>query len=120
MRTATGSRPTVSQRATVMQKPGLRLTMRGRIVAAITAMLLVSVTSAWIGAGVAEAISHPLPGGRSDETRVTVRPGEGLWSVAEASDPGADPRVITQEIIALNKLSGFVIYPGEQLWVPRA
>jgi hypothetical protein len=35
MRTATASRQTVSQTAAVMQKPGLRLTLRGRIVAAV-------------------------------------------------------------------------------------
>jgi LysM repeat protein len=50
---------------------------------------------------------------------VTVGPGESLWSVAQAADPNADPRAVTQEIIAMNKLSGYVIYPGEQLWVPR-
>jgi hypothetical protein len=115
MHTATVSRQTVSQTATVMQKPSLRLTMRGRIVAAVASVLLVSVASDRIGAGVAEATSHAaLP-----EARVTVGPGESLWSVAQAADPDADPRAVTQEIIGMNKLSGYVIYPGEQLWVPR-
>jgi hypothetical protein len=50
---------------------------------------------------------------------VTVRPGENLWSVAENTDPGADPRGIILEIISLNRLAGPTIQPGERLWVPR-
>jgi hypothetical protein len=100
--------------------PGLRLTRRGRVVVAAAVALLITVGSA-MGAGVAEATSHQVPRSVAERNlvQVTVRPGQSLWSVAEAADPDADTRVVIQEIIGFNTLSGEVLYPGEQLWVPR-
>jgi len=74
-----------------------------------------------MGAGSAQATSHAISRGAAerDLTQVTVRPGQSLWSVAEAADPDADPRVVTQQIIELNALNGTVVLPGERLWVPR-
>jgi len=140
MQTATTSRQTVSQTVALMQKrerrvpgtpdvpcrpdvpgtPGLRLTRRGRVVVAAAVALLITVGSA-MGAGVAEATSHQVPRSVAERNlvQVTVRPGQSLWSVAETADPDADTRVVIHEIIAFNTLSGEVIYPGEQLWVPR-
>jgi hypothetical protein len=42
-----------------------------------------------------------------------------LWSIASAAEPGADPRVIIQQIVAANALSGATIQAGQLLWVPR-
>jgi hypothetical protein len=99
--------------------PGLRLTLRGRVVLAALVALLVTAIPA-IAAAAAQATSHAPPPRVAERNlaQVTVRPGQSLWSVAEDADPNADPRVITQEIIQLNALTGTVIYPGEQLWVP--
>jgi hypothetical protein len=142
MRTATASRQSVSQ-ATVLQTATphsreksqkvaasqqiysgpLRLTRRGRVVLTGLAALLVTaaMVALGIGTGTAQATdSAPAHGGMGRYlTKVTVGPGESLWSVAENTDPDADPRGIILEVIGLNKLTGTTIYPGEQLWVPR-
>jgi hypothetical protein len=98
----------------------LRLTRRGRIVVAATAALLVTAIS--LTAAVAQAVSHPAAprAARQDAALVVIRPGQTLWSVAESADPDADPRLVIQRIIDLNGLTGYVIQPGERLWVPRS
>jgi LysM repeat protein len=95
------------------------VTMRGRIALAGLVVLLVTAVP-MIAAVVAQATSHALPPRVAERNlvRVTVRPGQSLWTVAADADPDVDPRVVTQEIIQLNALAGTVIYPGELLWVP--
>ena len=48
-----------------------------------------------------------------------MRPGQSLWSLAEAYDPDADPRLVVQQIRQLNSMAGDQVQPGEVLWVPR-
>jgi hypothetical protein len=107
-----------------MASEPLRLTRRGRVVlTGLTALLVTAAMVALgIGTGTAQATnSAPSRGGGEGRylTRVTVSPGQNLWSVAENTDPDSDPRVIIAEVIGLNELTGTTIYPGEQLWVPR-
>jgi len=52
-------------------------------------------------------------------TRVEVLPGQSLWSLAEAYDPDADPRLTIQRIQQLNSMTGDQLQAGEVLWVPR-
>jgi hypothetical protein len=112
--------PLPGQRHAPLPGPGhARLTRRGRIVAATLAALLVTALSL-VAAVAAQAISHPA-GGRAPGQRlvqVVVRPGQSLWSVAEHADPDADTRVIVQRIVDLNGLTGDLVQPGQQLWVP--
>jgi LysM domain len=98
----------------------LRLTRRGRVVAAAFAALLVTVISL-LAAGVAQATNHALPPGaaRQNLVQVVVRPGQSLWSVAESADPDQDTRAVIQQIVDLNALNGDVVFAGQQLWVPR-
>jgi hypothetical protein len=74
-----------------------------------------------IAAGGAQATSHGPSRKAVDRSlvQVTVRPGQSLWSVAEAADPNADTRVVIQQIVEFNALSGTVVFAGERLWVPR-
>jgi LysM domain len=102
----------------------LRLTRRGRRVAA---MLAVGVTAvalffAWLAlAGGAQAADHGVPGaGHAGMTRVVVKPGQTLWAIAAAAEPSADPRAVVAEIMQVNALSSVAIQPGEQLWVPKS
>jgi hypothetical protein len=117
LRAVPGSR---EPRRSAQAAPGLRLTRRGRVVVAGAAALLVTVLLG-IAAGVAQASSHGLPRAVAERNlaQVTVLPGQSLWSVAEAADPDADTRVVIQQIIGLNALTTYVIFPGERLWVPR-
>ena len=85
------------------------------------AVLLLAVLSLVI-AGAAQAISHSAPRGVSGSGvgQVVVRPGESLWSVAENADPDADTRLVIQQIVQLNALSGDTVFAGQRLWVPRS
>lgn len=60
------------------------------------------------------------PGGyRHDLTKVVVQPGQTLWSIAVRAEPAADPRLVVQQIMDINSLSGAGIQAGQVLWVPR-
>ncbi len=101
-------------------EPPLRLTRRGRIVVAVAAVLFVAVISL-LAAGVAQATSHGSSprAARQNLVQVVVRPGQTLWSVAENADPDQDTRVVVQQIVDLNSLSGPTVVAGQPLWVPR-
>jgi len=88
----------------------------------MTAAAVVAIGAASIAAaGAAQATGHSGtsagPGGAL--ARVEIRPGESLWSVAEAYDPDADTRVVIAEILQMNSLTSDRIQPGQVLWVPR-
>jgi LysM domain len=101
--------------------PPLRLTRRGRIVVAVAAALVLAALSLVI-ASAAQATNHPVSSraGQQGLAQITVHSGQSLWSVAENADPAADTRVVIQQIIELNGLTGNVVFAGQRLWVPRA
>jgi hypothetical protein len=97
----------------------LRLTRRGRIVMAVAAVLLLSLLSLIVARSAEatnQAPARPGPG----LAQVTVSSGQSLWSVAENADPSADTRVVVQQIVELNGLTGSAVFAGQRLWVPRA
>jgi hypothetical protein len=100
--------------------PPLRLTRRGRVVVAVAAALVLAALSLVI-AGAAQATNHPVSSraAQNNLAQVTVHPGQSLWSVAESADPSADTRVVIQQIIELNSLTGNAVFAGQRLWVPR-
>jgi LysM repeat protein len=98
--------------------PAVRLTLRGRVVAAGASALAIGALS--IALATAAQASHAgqaAPGRYA--AKVEVRPGQSLWSLAEAYDPDADPRLVVQQIQQLNSMAGDQLEPGEVLWVPR-
>lgn len=98
----------------------LRLTRRGRIVITAVAMLAIGAASMAIAGGAqATGRSGASDTAASGVTKVEIRPGQNLWSVAEAYDPGADTRVVIQEILQMNSLRTDQVQPGQVLWVPR-
>jgi nucleoid-associated protein YgaU len=98
----------------------VRLTRRGRLVVTAAALLVVAAVSV-ILAGAAQALGHSAGPARLGPgiTKVEVRPGQDLWSLAEAYDPNADTRQVIQEIVQLNSLSTDQVQPGQVLWMPR-
>jgi LysM repeat protein len=98
----------------------LRLTRRGRAVIAAAAVLLVVMVSL-IATSAAQATSHSVPPRAAEQnlSRVVVRPGQTLWSVAESADPSADTRLVIQQIVELNGLTSDVVQAGQRLCVPR-
>jgi len=101
----------------------LRLTRRGRlVVTAAAALLIAAISMAAAGAVQAAQNGHRRPGaapGGAAVAQVVVRPGQSLWTIAENADPAADARVVIQQIIQMNSLSGHTVLPGQTLWVPR-
>jgi nucleoid-associated protein YgaU len=101
----------------------VRLTRRGRLVVTAVAVLVIAAVSVVL-AGAAQARGHS--GGAAGQarlgagiTKVQVRPGQNLWTLAEAYDPNADPRQVIQEILQLNSMSTDQLQPGQVLWMPR-
>jgi nucleoid-associated protein YgaU len=93
------------------------------------AVLLVAAVSVGL-AGAAQALGHspaPVRPGTAGTagttgaaiTKVEVRPGQSLWTLAEAYDPNADTRQVIQEILRLNSMSTDQVQPGQVLWMPR-
>ncbi len=96
----------------------VRLTRRGRVVAAGAAALAIGALSMTLAtAAQASHAGQATPGRYA--AKVEVRAGESLWSLAESYDPDADPRLVVQQIQQLNSMAGDQVRPGEVLWVPR-
>jgi LysM domain len=117
-----GQPPTDAPRPAAARTP-VRLTRRGRLVVTVAALVVIAAVSVVL-AGAAQALGHS--GGAAQParpgagiTKVQVRPGQNLWTLAEAYDPNADPRQVIQEILQLNSMSTDQLQPGQILWMPR-
>jgi LysM domain-containing protein len=51
---------------------------------------------------------------------VVVRDGDTLWSIAERTDPGADPRAASDAIAAANDVEAGALVPGQRLVLPAS
>ncbi|MFA1545835.1 LysM peptidoglycan-binding domain-containing protein [Actinomadura chokoriensis] len=101
-------------------RPPIRLTRRGRAVLVAFAATL-TLVALWLtvgpGAFAGSAEGHDDPA-RPART-VVVEPGETLWGIASAADPGADPRRTVQRIMDLNGLGGDpTVRPGQEILLP--
>jgi nucleoid-associated protein YgaU len=76
-------------------------------------IVAVLMALALIGAGLAAGPSS----GAGSETRHVVRPGETLWSMADARYEG-DPRAAVWRIRERNRLGGEPLQPGMVLYLP--
>ena len=85
------------------------------------AAVLIAGAVSMARAGVAQATGHSATAApaRAGVTKVLVRPGQSLWSLAEKYAPDADTRLVIQEILQLNSMSTDQVQPGQVLWVPR-
>ena len=89
----------------------LRITRRGRLVVLGMALLVVLLPGAWRAVATAQ-VAGPAT------VAVTVQPGDTLWGIASALDPGADPRALIAEIRQANGLTQSGLIPGQVLQVP--
>jgi hypothetical protein len=96
----------------------VRLTRRGRIAVTGVSALLIGALSVTLATAAQATHTGSASPGRY-VAKVTIMPGQSLWSVAEAYDPNADTRLVIQEIQQLNSMAGDQVQPGEVLWVPR-
>ena len=95
----------------------VRLTRRGRV---LVVVLLLAVALGALVLVTAPATATGDPGVAAVADRVTVRPGETLWSIAERVRPGADPRATIARIRDMNGLQSSVAQAGQVLLVPAA
>ncbi len=92
---------------------GLKLTVRGRRVVALLALLPIFVAFLLIGARAAQAdATGPTT------AVVKVEAGQSLWDVAVAIAPNEDPRSTIWTIKALNGLETSEVQAGQALIVP--
>lgn len=91
--------------------PAMRITRRGRLVVLAVALLVVLLPGAWRAVATAQ-VEGPAT------VAVTVQPGDTLWGIAAAMDPGSDPRVLIAQIREMNALTQSGLIPGQVLVVP--
>jgi len=117
--------PRTAARSQPAPSSGLRLTRRGRLVLSFFALALILglITILWATlANGAQAASGRAHTGSVYQGlhRVTVLPGQTLWTIAQRAEPSADPRTVIPEIMQINAISSTNLQPGQQLWVPRS
>lgn len=99
-----------------VSQPSLHLTTRGKVVlfiAALGALLALAVGFGSTTAATSDA------GFALETTQVTVKPGETLWQIAGAANPGGDQRETVDDIMKLNALeSAAGLQIGHKLDVP--
>ncbi len=109
---ATGAHPAE------LSGPPLRLTRRGRAVAAVLLALLIAVV---VATGVA-LIQRPAQAGEQvrpiPASYHVVLPGETLWSIAGQLAPSADRRDTIDRIIEFNALSSAGLHAGQRVAIP--
>lgn len=111
---AAGARPGASARSVrpvAGRAPAMRMTRRGRLVILAVALLVVLLPGAWRAMATAQ-VEGPAT------VAVTVQPGDTLWGIAAAMDPGADPRALIAQMRELNGLTQSGLVPGQVLVVP--
>ena len=116
-----GSLPGTPVRPPAVKPPRLRLTRRGRIVLiGLPLVLLAAILLSLAGLLNSPAKAADTASGLAvtPAVSVTVQPGESLWAIAGAVDPGRDPRDVIADIVQLNDLDGGRVMPGQQLFVP--
>ena len=93
----------------------IRLTRRGRVAVVLAALAALLVGGFTLGHAPSQAsgrVHHVAP------RTITVQPGETLWGVAARIAPQADPRLVVDQLVRLNHLSGAGVAAGQQLVVP--
>ena len=128
MTTMTLSAPVLTRRSAPIttQFPttatSVRLTRRGRLLLLLLTLVLAVAASVVLAGGLpasagtdtGEAVSAA---GRAGQ-RVTVRPGDTLWAIAERVAPGTDPRETVARILELNGLTTSQVRAGTALLLP--
>jgi hypothetical protein len=92
----------------------LRLTRRGRLVAAAATLLIAVLTLVGVASRVG-SLSESAPVPASAPAQVVVAPGETLWSIATRVAPERDPRTVVARIRDLNGMSTGDVRAGQTL-----
>ena len=97
----------------------VRLTRRGRLLVLVALLGLALGLLVVAMAPATATTDHPQTQGSTRVAeRVTVRPGDTLWAIAERVRPGADPRATIARIKDMNGLASGAAQAGQVLLVP--
>ena len=99
--------------ATPARRP-VHLTRRGRLVVTLA---LVAVSTGLLGLTEPQAFALGHGDGPTTQ-RITVRPGETLWAIADRVAPAADPRSTIARLESINHLQSSTVPAGSVLLVP--
>jgi hypothetical protein len=95
----------------------LQLTRRGRVLVTALSVLVFGAAIAVLGLRVAGVLTSEPEFSRT--VPVQVGAGQSLWSIAQETNPGEDPRVVIERIAEINGLrSAADVRPGTTLQVP--
>jgi LysM repeat protein len=97
----------------------VRLTPRGRFVARLAvitslSVLLLSGFAAVTGA-TAGSTDSAIP---TPYIKVSVKPGETLWSIAASIAPEGDRRSLVADIVEVNRLKSPELQAGQKIFIP--
>ena len=110
--TARSSAPTRA-RSVPGHRPALHLTRRGRVVALLLLFLVLTVAFS-----VGRVTSTALGSQNGSAAEVVVQRGDTLWSIAERTNPDADPRSVSADLMAVNGLASPSLEVGQHLRLP--
>ncbi|TDU82607.1 LysM domain-containing protein [Kribbella voronezhensis] len=100
-----------------IEPPALRLTRRGRMLLTTVSVLVFGAAIAVLGLRVA-GVLDPAPQ-FSHTISVQVGAGQSLWSIAQETNPTANPATVVDQIATLNNLrTPADLTPGQTLQVP--
>jgi hypothetical protein len=97
----------------------VRLTPRGRLLARLAvitslSILLLSGFAAVTGATAGSSdTAIPTP-----YVKVSVKPGDTLWSIAESIAPQGDRRSLVADIVDINHLESLELQAGQKIYIP--
>ena len=106
-------RPVISRQVLRPAQPGIKLTVRGRRLVALLALLPIVAAFLLIGTRSAQA-ETAMPA----TAIIKIEAGQTLWDVAVAIAPNEDPRATIWAIKALNGLATSEVQAGQALVVP--
>ena len=95
----------------------VRLTRRGRL---LVFLALLGLALGLLVVATTPATATSDRGSTGVAERVTVRPGETLWGIAERVRPDADPRATIARIKDMNGLTSGAARAGQVLLVPAS
>jgi LysM repeat protein len=102
------------QRSHSVQRAHMKITLRGKITAAILALCMASGVVAMVTPDKADSASGAIA-----VTSYTVRPGDSLWTYAASITPsGEDVSQTVKELVDLNNLDSTALVAGQRLVVP--
>jgi nucleoid-associated protein YgaU len=97
----------------------VRLTPRGRFITRLAviaslSILLLSGFAAVTGAS-AGSTDTAIP---TPYVKVSVKPGDTLWSIAESIAPHGDRRSLVADIVEINRLATPELQAGQKIYIP--